>query len=210
MKLAKYINNRKSIGEVSSISGNTISLYLYPEEYEDVSIGDIVLVVSRANGYVGVVVKNLHRVRRERSFSLMGMDYEDVKKLYPDIDRLYIYAVEVAMVGYFSEDSGLNIGLGGAPRIHDPVYKLDVDDAVKLFTDSDGVSFDVFRYLRDYLSDDVWVREFFRRNASLFRRLVEDEPLLERLMDMLVWLGVSPLVFSRVVSTFVEEVLRSG
>lgn len=210
MKLSKYINSRKPVGEVSSISGNTVNIYLYPESYEDVSVGDIVLVASRVNGYVGVVVKNLHRVRRERSFSLMGMDYEGVKKLYPDIDRLYIYAVEVALVAYFSQGSGVNLGLSGAPRIHDPVFKLDEADGSELFRGVNGISFDILRYLSVYLGDDIWVREFFRRNSKLFRGLGGGEELLERLMDILVWIGVSPLVFSRVVSTFVEEVLSGG
>lgn len=211
MRLAKYINMRKPVGEVSSISSNTVSVYLYPDAYEDVTMGDLVLVASRLNGYIGVVVKNLHRVRRERSFSLMGMDYEEVKRLYPDIDRLYIYAVEVAMVGYFPEGSSINVGLGGSPRLHDPVFKLDEEDAVNLFMDDAGVvSFDVFRYLSGYLGDDVWVREFFRRNSGLFRRLGDGEILLERIMDILVWLGVPATIFGRIVSTFVEEVLSSG
>jgi len=209
MRISKY-NARRPVGEVAGISGTNITVYLYPEAYEDVSMGDLLIVISKLRGYVGVVVKNLHRVRRERSFSLMGMDYEEIKKLYPDIDRLYIYALEMSLIGFSGDEGFFNLGLGGAPRIHDPVYKLDWDDVVEVFKTGDEVSFSVFRYLADYLGDDVWVREFFRRNASVLSRLGEREYLLERMMDALVWVGVPSKVFGRVVSTFIEEVFGNG
>ena len=210
MRISRYINLKRPVGEVAGISGTNITVYLYPEAYEEVSMGDLLVVVSKLRNYVGVVVKNLHRVRRERSFSLMGMDYEEIKKLYPDIDRLYVYALEVSLIGFSVDEGSFNLGLGGAPRIHDPVYKLDSDDVVEVFKAGDDVSFSVFRYLADYLSDDVWVREFFSRNASVLTRLGGMEYLLERLMDSLVWVGVPSKVFGRVVSTFIEEVLGNG
>jgi len=209
MNISKYRTGRKAVGEVANILGNNVSVYLYPEAYEDVSMGDFLLITGRKTSFVSVVVKNLHRVRRERSFSLMGMDYEDIKEIYPDIDRLYIYAVEAAIIGTVDLSGKLSIGLGGAPRIHDMVFKMDEEDILEVFRYRD-ISFDLLKYLEGYVGDDVWVREFFRRNREVLRSLGDGGDILEKLMDTLVWLGIPPATFGKIVSIFIDEVSGGG
>jgi len=210
MNIVKYTNSRSRIGEVASISGNLINVFLYPHSYQSVSMGDFLLIVGGVGGYVGVVVRNLHKVRRERNFSLMGMDYEEIKRLYPDIDRLYIYAIDLILVGYVTNDSKTIIGLSGSPRIHDPVYKMDDSDVKDIFIRLDGIDFSLFRYLRDYLEDVVWFREFLRRNRDVLTTLSNRRVLLDKYLDTLIWLGVSPRSMGRLLSVFIEEVFGVG
>ena len=189
--ISKYIEPNNALGEVSSIDGLNINIHVYPDRFQEISIGEILIVNSGVFLPVILITRNIHRALSERGFTPLKMDHSDLNKLYPDIERLYIYVATGVMIGYMSSDGSINIGLGGNPRIHDLAYLMDKDDKYRFFYHDGRLDLTPLIYAGDELGDIVLIREFIRRNIDVLLRDSTVEELISRLFNILLRVGVN-------------------
>lgn len=189
--MSKYIDPGNALGEVSSIDGLNINIYIYPDRFPDISIGEIVVVNSGGILPVVIITSNIHRALSERGFTPLKMDHGDLSRMYPDIDRLYTYVATGVMTGYISRDGLIHIGLGGNPRIHDLVYIMDRDDRYILFHRDGRLDLSPLIYIGGGLGDIVFMREFIKRNMDILLRGSTIDELISTIFNTLLRVGIS-------------------
>ncbi len=187
VNVGKYNNLGSAVGEVLSINGDLISIFIYPEKHGDVSIGEVLLVNSESYFPILVIYKNIHRARREQGFTPLKAGYEKLKTIYPDVDRMYIYAISGLLIGYIDEKGYLNIGYGAPPRLHDLTYVLDSKSRAAIFLDRDEKpDFNVIRYLFSQGIDPLFFREFIMKNMDVIKSLGDKEFVFNSLFNSLL------------------------
>lgn len=189
--LGKYRGNSDALGEVSGIDGVKLSIYVYPDKYSSISVGDIIVVNSDTYFPVMIVSKNLHRVKREQSFTPMRTDYETLKRVFPDVNRLYTYVVSGVLVAYLDLKGNVYRGIGPSPRIHDFVYKLDEIDKVSLMRGEGKIDFSILRYFVGFVRDTLLIREFILKNRLAISELGSESEVFNALFKVLLDAGLS-------------------
>lgn len=185
LNVLKYIQRDDPIGEVLSIDGNVINVYVYPEYYGSISINQFLIIVSKHFFPITVVFKNIHRTKREGSFAPSRTGYERLKEIYPDIDRTYVYAISTYLVGYSSLDGEVYISPNISPRLHDFTYVLDEDDTIALFKRNGQLDFGLLRYLLSFKQDPLFFRDFLFKNRHVLKSLSNKETIFKTVFDVI-------------------------
>ncbi len=201
----KYNDVGSAVGEVLNINGDVISIFIYPEKYSDVSIGEVLLVNSGSYYPILVISKNIHRARREQGFTPLKTGYEKLKTIYPDVDRMYIYAISGLLIGYIDEKGYLNVGYGAPPRLHDLTYILDSKSKTAIFLNRDGKpDFNVIRYLFSQGIDPLFFREFIMKNIDVIKSLGDKESVFNSLFDSLLKSSSNQSLMRILINDFIQ------
>ena len=205
IKVSRYTGSETALGEVASINGNRFIIYVYPEKYPEVSIGDILLIDSGVYHPIIIVDESIHRARREQGFTPLRTGHDELKEIYPDADRLYIYAISGLNVAYAGEKGGVKIGFGPSPRLHDFTYEMEENDKKSLFLDEeDRPDFMIIRYLLNDARDPILLREFILRNRDVIIRLGDEEEVFKAFFTAVTEMNLGDAFLK----TAVEDFLR--
>ena len=187
INIGRYADVGKAVGEVLNINGDSISIFIYPEKYMDISVGKVLIINSVSHFPILIINKSVHRARREQGFTPLKTGYEKLKTIYPDADRMYIYAVSGLLIGYVDKKGVLNIGYGSPPRLHDLTYLLDSIDTTTIFLDRNGnPNFNIIRYLFSEGVDPLLFREFIIKNKDVIKSLGPKENVFDSLFNNLL------------------------
>lgn len=205
LSIGKYMGIQKAVGEILSIDGKIVSIFIYPEKYRDISVGEIIIVNSETYFPIMVVSKNVHRARREQGFIPIKTGYEAMKEIYPDADRLYIYAASSVLVAYTDADGVLRIGYGPSPRLHDLAYPLDPDDRINLFLSNSGEpNFDMLKYLFSEGVNPIIFREFIQKNRCVIESISSKEDVFKSLFNTLIDIVPSQSILRVLIKEFLS------
>lgn len=137
MKIGEIVNREDFlVGEVAGVEGDILEVFIYPEKYNDVFVGSIVLVDSSDIKLLGIVVKKAHS-SRYGTFAPLRRSREELKKAYPDIDRYHRYVSSILYTSVLESETITHVRKG-SPRLHDRVYSLGKETYVKEFLKPSG------------------------------------------------------------------------
>ena len=205
IKIDRYRGN-KAFGEVSSIDGVEVSIYVYPEKYQNISIGNVVILNSGSYYPVIIIHRNLHRARREQSFYVLRMGHEDLESIYPDAITQYIYVVSGIMVGYCNTLGEVNWSIGPPPRLHDLSYLIDRDDLENLLLVGGNPNFRWLENLIRATNDTLVIKEFFIKNREVLRDIGDPKKVFMELFISLFESGLRDDVIKNILKSFIEVV----
>jgi len=123
MRVGEIINrNDLIVGEVAGVEGDIIEVFVYPDKYNDLYTGSILLINSSDLKLLGLVVKKAHS-SRYGTFTPLRKSREELLKAYPDIDRYHRYVSSVLYTSVIEGEQIIHVRRG-LPRLHDMVYLL--------------------------------------------------------------------------------------
>ncbi len=204
IELSKYSNIENAIGEVLSIDGNRITIYVYPERFQDISMGDMLIVKSDYVNPILVIDRNIHKARREQGFTPIRVGIEEFRRLYPDSEYYYMYVTSGLYVSYADSNGVLFLSIGASPNVHDLAFKLDSNDRIKLFLKGSEISFDILRYIFWDKIDIMLFREFLIKNIDVLRKLGSIAELIGPLSRSIITLTRNHVVFKNLIKEFIE------
>jgi len=115
------VKNQEPIGEVFSIDGDYIDIFVYPEYLPHIQVGDIIAVETEW-GYALCITLNTS-YKAQRSFKALKLNMEAIKKNIPDIYRFHILLTRAVYTSRFEEGIVMHMK-GGTPLLHALVFKL--------------------------------------------------------------------------------------
>lgn len=116
------LKNRDAIGEVFGIDGDNIDIFVYPEYLPWIRIGDILAVETDWGYAIGIVLNASYRA--QRSFRVLKMRLETLRKNVPDIYRFHLLLTRMIYTSRFEGGRVIHMR-GGTPMLHALTYKLD-------------------------------------------------------------------------------------
>jgi hypothetical protein len=205
IRVSRYSGSETAVGEVASINGSKYIIYLYPERYPEISIGDILLIDSGIYHPIIVVDENIHRARREQGFTPLHTGHDELKEIYPDADRLYIYAISGVNVAYADEKGSVKTGFGPSPRLHDFAYDMEEEDKERLFLDEgDTPNFTILRYLLHGARDPILLREFIARNRDVITKLGDEREVFSAFFNAITEMNLGDAFLKTAIDDFLS------
>jgi len=205
IKVSRYTGSEAAVGEVASINGSKYVIYVYPERYPEISIGDILLIDSGVYHPIIIVDENIHRARREQGFTPLHTGHDELKEIYPDADRLYIYAISGVNVAYADEKGDVKVGFGPSPRLHDFTYDMEEKDKEKLFlNEEDALDFTILRYLLHGARDSILLREFIARNRDVIAGLGDEREVFKAFFTVITEMNLGDAFLKTAIDDFLR------
>jgi len=185
-----------AIGEVASVEGEAFEVFVYPECYPRVHVGDIVIVDSGDEKAVGVVSRLSHRSRLG-SFTPLHRTRSEIREAYPDIESYYLFTLTVTYTSHFNGREIVHMR-GAMPKLHDLVYLIEDDELIRMFFDA---GFDFLLYYVEGGAGPLEVRELLHRHSNVLMSVPPAE-LFENIARVLL------RCWSQNVSAYLEEAGR--
>ena len=204
IKVSRYSGAKIAVGEVASIHGSEVIVYIYPHRYPEVSVGEVLLINSGDHYPIIIIDRNIHRARREQGFTPLMTGHDELKEIYPDADRLYIYAVSGITVGFSDKKGGVTIGIGPSPRLHDFAYIMDSNDRSDLFLADREADFTILRYLLHSRNDPILLREFLIKNRDVINGLGEEREVFKKFFKTLSSIMMNEYLFKIILTDFIN------
>jgi len=174
---------QNAIGEVASLKGGKIDVFIYPDKFKFVRTGTLFLIKSYGVYPIGMVLKLIHETRTG-SFTPLGMTRDELKRRYPDIEDYEKFVATLVYVGHF-DGSEFRQFRASSPLIHDLVFSL--DDCLMDFIKHEGKW--NFYFLRYFIAEGATpfeVKEFFLNYTDFWKEnLSEKREILEAIFESL-------------------------
>lgn len=202
LKLRSDINN--AIGEVASIEGDIIEIFVYPEKFHRIKVGEIVYIYSREVEPLGVVLKLMHS-SRYRAFTPMKQDREEILKAYPDLQNYHRFVSSVVYTSHLVRDAVKHYR-SSMPLLHDLVFVLDSFDLLEKFFKPDGRwDFSFLTYFIRAGADVIDIKEFLMRHLDFLKHFEnEKDEIITSLTRVLSMFDFNDFY---AIFEFVEEIL---
>lgn len=165
-------NPEKAIGEVFSINGEHIDVFIYPEFLPHVKIGDIFAIEVEWGLAVGIALNTSYRA--QRSFRALKLSLERIKRDIPDIYRFHILLTRIAYTSKF-EDGRLEHVRGGTPMLHSLAFRVESKDLLTSFFKPTG-EWDL-SFLELYINagaTPITVKHFFSNHREIILECMDD------------------------------------
>lgn len=200
-------NKELAIGEVAGIEAGKIEVFIYPENFDQVRVGSILIINSSATKPIGIVFKLAH-TSRYGTFTPMKMTRSEIESAYPDLKHYHLFVSTMIYTSHLDPHGEVRHSRSSAPRLHDLVYIVNSKELLDdFFRPSGEWNFDFLRYFfaeganvldfRDFL---FCHRDYFKKHEeekesileSLIRSLsrintLDIGALLEEITDVLMW-----------------------
>ncbi len=132
MRIGEIVNRSDIlVGEVAGVEGDILEVFVYPERYNDIFVGSLVLIDSSDLKILGIVVRKTHS-SRYGTFAPLRKNREELHKAYPDLDRYHRYVSSILYTSVLVDETPVHVRRG-SPRLHDMVYVLKKSDLIMEF-----------------------------------------------------------------------------
>mgnify|MGYP000748820361 CR=1 FL=1 len=198
-------DKNNSIGEVASVEGDVIEVFVYPEKFHKVRVGSILLIDSEYVKPMGVVLKLSHS-SRYGSFTPLRQTRSEIDAAYPDLKNYHKFVTSVAYTSVLDDETVRHFRKS-MPLLHDLVYIIEDEDLLERFMKPEG-DWD-FRFLEYFVkagATHVEIREFFLNHLDFFKKRVgEFEDIVQSITR---YLGRRSFDALQIVIEEFEEALR--
>ena len=194
MSLDRIIADKsRSIGEVAGVEGDIIEVFVYPEKYEFVSVGKVVVINSGSYNPMGLVLKLSHS-SRYGTFTPLKYTRSELEDFYPDLKEYQKFITSIVYTSHFDE-GGVKHFRRGMPLLHDLAYIVDSREALKQFFKPSGEwDFTFLNYFVRSGATFVEISEFFKNHMEFFKKEVDDfQVFIARVLDGLRGLSFADL-----------------
>lgn len=177
-------NKENAVGEVAGIESDIIDIFIYPDRFNEVGFGSILIVDAGEIKPVGIIVKIAH-TSRYSSFTPMKMTRDEIKRVYPDIDLYHSFVSSIVYTSHINQSNEINHFRSIAPRLHDLVYLIDEEEFLDLFFRPHGQwDFSFLPYFFSYGGNILIFRDFINRYRDYFIKRTEDkESIIEAVVN---------------------------
>lgn len=180
-----FSNENYIVGEVANVNDNLIDVFVYPEKFNTVAKGSILVIDSGDVRPVGIVLKKAHEASYS-SFTPLRQPRDKIDESYPDLKNYHKFVSRIVYTSTL-RNNRIKHYRSIMPLLHDRVYILREPDFLDLFFKPEG-SWD-FTFLEYYLlegADHIDVREFFMNHSEYFNSKIEEkEAILNAVIDAL-------------------------
>jgi len=166
-------NPENAVGEVFSINGEYIDVFVYPEFLPQVKIGDIFAVEVDWGLAIGIALNTSYRA--QRSFRALKLSLEKIRREVPDIYRFHILLTRIAYTSKF-ENGILEHVRGGTPMLHSLTFKINSKDLLTTFFKPSG-NWDL-SFLELYINAGATpniIKHFFSNHRRVIMEIMTDQ-----------------------------------
>ncbi len=186
MSWGKLLSNENYIvGEVANVNDNLIDIFIYPEKFNMVTKGSILLIDSGDVRPIGIVLKKAHEPSYS-SFTPLRQTREKIDESYPDLKNYHKFVSKIVYTSTL-RNNRIRHYRSIMPLLHDRVYVIREPDFLDLFFKPGG-NWD-FTFLEYYIiegANHIDVREFFMNHSEYFtKRIGERELILNAIINAL-------------------------
>jgi|Deesub1362B_J571_1020462.scaffolds.fasta_scaffold00005_295 hypothetical protein len=170
----------KAVGEVLSVNGFYIDIFIYPEFLEHIRIGDIIAVSTDWGYAIGPVLETSYK--SQRSFRALKINMDKIRKAIPDIYKFHLIFTRIVYTSHFDGHEIIHVR-GATPLLHSLAYKLDSNDILDIFF---GVSDWKLEFVRTYVSmgaDTLIFRHFIETHKNYLRNKIGDKEVFIRVLS---------------------------
>jgi len=176
----------KAIGEVAGIESEIINIHIYPEHFDKVSFGSILIVNSLNIKPIGIVVKLAH-LSKYPTFTPIRMTRDEIEKTYPDLDLYHLFVSSIIYTSHIDSYNKVMHFRSNAPRLHDLVYLINNEELLERFFKPEGEwDFNFLGYFFNHGGNIFVFRDFLYRHKDFFiKRLDEKEKIIDSLIAVI-------------------------
>lgn len=152
-------SNNKAIGEVANVKGGIFDIYIYPEYYSNVTIGNIIVINAEKFKLLGIVLKLAHETRLG-SFTPLRKSRNEINQIYPDLERYHSFVSTIVYTSHLdltSEKSEIIHRRAGMPKLHDLAFTVQENDLLDTFFKPNGLW--NFSFLKYYIKEGASIIE---------------------------------------------------
>ena len=180
-----FSNDNFIVGEVAFVNDNLIDVFVYPETFNVVYKGAILVVDGRRDNPIGVVIKKAHESSYS-SFTPLRQTRDQLEQSYPDLNQYHRF---VSTVVYTSILRGGKVYhfRSVMPLLHDRVFLVNDENLLDAFFKPEG-EWD-FTFI-DYIVREVErrlipvdIREFFLNHSEYFKRHRDEKSEIVRALS---------------------------
>ncbi|GEM_PF-3605251 len=152
-------SNDKAIGEVANVKGGVFDIYIYPEFYPNINVGNIIVINSEKFKLLGIVLKLMHETRLG-SFIPLRKSRNEINQTYPDLERYHSFVSTIVYTSHLnltSEKPEIFHRRAGMPKLHDLAFIVKENDLLDTFFKPNGL-WD-FSFLKYYIKEGASIIE---------------------------------------------------
>ena len=199
-----FSKKNTAIGEVAGIEAGKIEVFVYPEFFNKVRIGSILVINSDSIKPIGLVLKLAH-TSRYGSFTPMRMTRSEITKAYPDLEKYQMFVSTMIYTSHLDMDKSIKHFRAGAPKLHDLVYLVKEKPLLDAFFKPRSWNFDFLRYFFEEGAGILEFRDFLYTHKRYFQeKTSEKEDVLRAIINSLLPSSVD----LRLVLQEISEILR--
>lgn len=187
-----YLSDRdKAIGEVAGIESEIINIHIYPEYFDKVGFGSILMINSINIKPIGIVIKIAHSSRYQ-TFTPIRMTRDEIKKTYPDLDLYHLFVSSIIYTSHIDPYNKIKHFRANAPRLHDLVYLIDNEELLeKFFKPENEWDFNFLGYFFNNGGNILVFRDFLFRHRDFFiKKSSEKKKIIESLISVMKKYGI--------------------
>jgi len=158
------------VGEVAFVDDNLVDVFVYPEKFNVVYKGAVLLVDGRRDSPIGIVIKKAHEASYS-SFTPLRQTREQLEKSYPDLNQYHRFVSTIVYTSIL-RNNVVHHFRSIMPLLHDRVFLVSDKELLDKFFKPQG-EWD-FTFL-DYMIREIEtklipvdVREFFLNHSEYF------------------------------------------
>lgn len=182
-------NQSKCIGEVASVEGNFIEVFVYPEFFHKVKIGTILYIASEKVKPIGLVSKLIHS-SRYRGFTPLKSSREEIQRAYPDIKDYHRFISTLVYTSHLDQGRVRHFR-SAMPLLHDLVYIIEDSDMLDEFFKPNGDwDFSFLEYFARSITSYLELKDFLMNYSDYLKEnQSESELIVSMISDVLLKVG---------------------
>ncbi|OYT65743.1 hypothetical protein B6U74_02655 [Candidatus Bathyarchaeota archaeon ex4484_205] len=131
------VNSKNAVGEVANVDDMLIDIFLYPEYFGKIKVGNIIIVDSEGDKPIGIVLRLSHSPKAG-SITPLRESLEKLRKRYPDYQYYLNYVTTIVYTSHYS-DNEVRHCRSHSPHLHELAYLVEDKTSLKEFLMPKGV-----------------------------------------------------------------------
>ncbi len=190
-----YADISRAVGEVASYNGDEIELFVYPEKFDRLVVGKLVLINCSGPVKVLGIVKELIHAPRHSSFSPLHMTRAEIEKAYPDLSEYHRFSSTIVYTSVLRGEKVSHTRII-VPRLHDLAFIVeDKDLLLRFFMPGGSLDLTFMRYYLKHV-DTTTFRDFLITNHDVISKIISNDrnfsEFIKKITIELIKLGKSP------------------
>ncbi len=189
--------NEKAIGEVANVKGGVFDIYIYPEYYPNIAIGDIIVINVEKNKLFGIVLELAHETRLG-SFVPLRKSRNEINQAYPDLEKYHSFVSTIVYTSHLDlslERPKIIHKRAGMPRLHDLAFIIQESGFLEAFFKPNGWDFGFLKYYVKEGASLIEISEMFYHHKNYIKSKGNEdkENLYKAFMYALIEAGISDI-----------------
>ncbi|HDD25634.1 MAG TPA: hypothetical protein ENF75_00900 [Acidilobales archaeon] len=194
---------QKAVGEVASVEGSKIEVFIYPEYFSDVGIGSLMVINSLGSiKPIGLVLRLAH-TSRLGTFTPLRKPRSEIMRMFPDLENYHKFVVTLSYTSHLT-NGDVRHYRGPMPRLHDLVYLVNDEELLLNFFKPDGrLNLDFLIYFISDGASLTELRDFIFKYSKLISSKIGIYEFIGEMVKVLTKVGVKDVI------PYIEETIKT-